>query len=94
MENENWILPLYKIYTDDEDLSSITKIVKRGSHWALGPEIEEFEQSIKEYVGSEYCLCLNSGTSSLHALLLAYGIKEGDNIIVPSFSFNYSPGNC
>lgn len=84
---KNWKIPLYKIYTDDEDINLITKIIKRGSSWALGPEIEELEDSIKKYVNAEYCLTLNSGTSALHATLLAYGIHRDDEIIVPSFSF-------
>lgn len=83
----NWKIPLYKIYTDDEDVNLITKIIKRGSSWALGPEIEELENSIKNYVQADYCLTLNSGTSALHATLLAYGLHDGDEIIVPSFSF-------
>jgi len=84
---ENWKIPLYKIYTDDEDINLITKIVKRGTQWAIGPEIEEFEKAIREYVGIDYCLTLNSGTSALHALFLAYRLGLGDEIIVPSFSF-------
>lgn len=88
MENTNeWIIPLYKIYTDDEDLNLITKVVKRGSQWAIGPEIEEFENMVKEYVGVEYCVAVNSGTSALHAAFLAYGLGLDDEIIVPSFSF-------
>ena len=83
----NWIIPLYKIYTDDEDVNLITKIVKRGTNWALGSEIEEFENAIKEYVGVDYCLTLNSGTSALHATLIANNISENDEVIVPSFSF-------
>lgn len=84
---EQWKIPLYKIYTDDDDLNLITKIIKRGTQWAIGPEIEEFENAIKNYVGSDYCLTLNSGTSALHATFLAYGFGESDEIIVPSFSF-------
>ena len=84
---ESWKIPLYKIYSDDEDVSLITKIVKRGNGWALGPEIEEFEKAISKYVGVDYCLALNSGTSALHAALLAYGFGPNDEIIVPSFSF-------
>jgi len=84
---EKWKIPLYKIFTDEEDLNLITKIVKRGTHWALGPEIEEFEEAIKNYVGCDYCLVLNSGTSALHATLLAYGIQAENEVIVPSFSF-------
>ncbi|MDC0155189.1 DegT/DnrJ/EryC1/StrS family aminotransferase [Nitrosopumilus sp.] len=86
-EINDWKIPLYKIYTDDEDVQLITKIVRRGSNWAIGPEIEEFEESIKNYVGSDYCLTLNSGTSALHASFLAYGFGTGDEIIVPSFTF-------
>ena len=83
----DWKIPLYKIYTDDEDLNLITKIIKRGEQWAIGPEIEEFENLIKNYVGTDFCVTLNSGTSALHATLLAYGLGENDDIIVPSFSF-------
>jgi len=83
----SWKIPLYKIYSDEEDLNLITKIVKRGTNWALGPEIEEFEESIKNYVGVDYCVTLNSGTSALHATFLAYGFNSEDEIIVPSFSF-------
>ncbi len=84
---ESWKIPLYKIYSDDEDINLITKIIRRGSSWALGPEIEEFENAIKNYVGTDYCAVLNSGTSSLHATLLAFGLGAGDDILVPSFSF-------
>jgi len=84
---EEWKIPLYKIYTDEEDLNLITKIIKRGSKWAIGPEIEEFENKIKNYVGVDYCATLNSGTSALHATFLAYGLGKNDKIIAPSFSF-------
>ena len=83
----DWKIPLYKIYTDEEDLTLITKIIRRGNNWAIGPEIEEFENAIKNYVGVDYCLTLNSGTSALHAAFLAYGFGTGNEIIVPSFSF-------
>ena len=83
----DWKIPLYKIYTDDEDLNLITKIIKRGDQWAIGPEIEEFENLIKNYVGVKYCVALNSGTSALHATLLAYDLGKNDEVIVPSFTF-------
>jgi len=83
----SWKLPLYKIFTDDEDVNLITKIIKRGSKWAMGPEIEEFENALKNYVGCDYCLTLNSGTSAIHATFLAYGFGVNDEIIIPSFSF-------
>lgn len=83
----DWKIPLYKIYTDEEDLNLVTKIIKRGTEWAIGPEIQEFENMIKDYVACDYCVALNSGTSALHAAFLAYGFGKGDEIIAPSFSF-------
>jgi perosamine synthetase len=84
---KKWKIPLYKIYTDDEDLNLITKIIKRGTQWAIGPEIEEFEEGVANYVGVDHCVTLNSGTSALHAALLSYGIGKDDEVIIPSFSF-------
>ena len=83
----DWILPLYKIYSDDEDVNVVTKIIRRGTYWAIGPEIEEFENALKNYLGVDYCVAMNSGTSALHATLLSYNIKANDEVIVPSFSF-------
>lgn len=87
MEQTDWILPLYKIYTDDDDINFVTKIIKRGTEWAVGPEIQEFEKAIANRIGSDYCICLNSGTSALHATLLSYGISSHDEVVIPSFSF-------
>ncbi len=80
-------IPLFKIYEDDEDIGAITSVIKRGNNWANGNEILEFEEKISEYIGTEYALTFNSGTSAMHALLLANGISQGDEVIVPSFTF-------
>lgn len=82
-----WKIPLFKIYWEEEDINAVTNIIRRGSYWATGSEIKEFEEKIAEYVGMKYAVAFNSGTSALHAVLLAYGIGEGDEIIVPSFTF-------
>ena len=82
-----WKIPLFKTYWDEEDIESVTKVIKRGSYWATGPEIQAFENKIAEYVGTKYAVTFNSGTSALHALLLAYDLKQGDEMIVPSFTF-------
>ena len=78
-----WKIPLYKIYTDDEDVDTITRIIKRGSRWAIGPEIEEFENALKKFIGVDYCLTLNSGTSALHASLIVNSIGVNDEVIIP-----------
>lgn len=83
----SWKIPLFKIYWDDEDVSNVTKAIKAGANWAVGPYVTKFEENIARYVGTKYCIVLNSGTSALHALFLAHGIGEGAEVIVPSFTF-------
>jgi perosamine synthetase len=80
-------IPLFKIYWDKEDIILISQAIERGAYWATGPNIEAFEHMIAEYIGTKYCLVFNSGTSALHAILLAYDIGPGDEVIVPSFTF-------
>jgi perosamine synthetase len=82
-----WKIPLFKMYWDDDDVQSVTNAVKSGMNWAVGPEVLAFEQEIADYLGTKYCLTFNSGTSALHALLVAHGIGNGDEVIVPSFTF-------
>ena len=80
-------IPLFKIYWDEEDIKMVNDVITRGVYWTTGPNIEEFEKMISEYIGTKYCVTFNSGTSALHSVLLAYRIKEGGEVIVPSFTF-------
>lgn len=80
-------IPLFKIYWDEDDVEAVTESIKRGMNWAAGPNIEEFEKLIAEYLGKKYVVVFNSGTSALYSALNAYEIKEGDEVIVPSFTF-------
>jgi perosamine synthetase len=83
----NYKIPLFKIYWDKEDIKAVTDSIRRGMNWAAGPNIEKFEKLIASYLGVKYVLTFNSGTSALHAALLAFRIGKGDEVIVPSFTF-------
>lgn len=83
----SWKIPLYKVYWDYDDVDGVTRVIKRGSYWTTGEEIREFEDIVSDYVGVKHAVSFNSGTSALHAVLLAYDIGEGDEVIVPSFTF-------
>lgn len=82
-----WKIPLFKIYWDQDDIDQVSEVIKSGMNWATGPKIQEFETQIGEFVGTKFAVTFNSGTSALHAQLLAHGIKKSDEVIVPSFTF-------
>jgi len=82
-----WKIPLYEVYWDENDVNRVSESIRQGMFWAIGPNIEKFESMTAKYVGREYAVAFNSGTSALHAMLLAYGIGKGDEVIVPSFTF-------
>jgi perosamine synthetase len=80
-------IPLFKIYSDKKDIEAVAKVIRAGGYWATGPQVEEFEQKVAKYLKAKYCLTFNSGGSALFALMKAYGLKKGDEVIVPSFTF-------
>lgn len=82
-----WKIPLYKTYVTNEEKNQVNKIINRKSYWADGPENKELEKIAAKISGRKYCLSFNSGTSALHAMMIAYGIKQNDEVIVPSFTF-------
>ncbi|MFC2019176.1 DegT/DnrJ/EryC1/StrS family aminotransferase [Chloroflexota bacterium] len=80
-------IPLFKIYWDNDDIDQVTKAIRSGANWAIGPSVQEFESRIARYVGMDYAVAFNSGTSALHAVMAAFDIGNGDEVIVPSFTF-------
>ena len=49
--------------------------------------VDEFEKKITEKVGAKYALCVCNGTAALKLALIALGVKAGDEVIMPSFTF-------
>jgi len=83
----NFNIPLFKIYWDEDDIAAVNASIRKGMNWANGPNIEEFEKLLTDYLDIKYALVFNSGTSALHAALISHNIGPGDEVIVPSFSF-------
>lgn len=82
-----WNIPLFKMYWDEDDIEAVNTALRSGTNWAVGSNVTQFETEITEYIGTKYCLTFNSGTSALHAALVAHGIGKGHEVIVPSFTF-------
>lgn len=83
----SWKIPLYKIHWDEDDVNHVVEVIRQGMFWATGPNIEKFEGMVADRIGKKYAAAFNSGTSALHAILMAYRIGKGDEVIVPSFTF-------
>ncbi len=54
---------------------------------ADGPKVREFEEKFAEFCGTKFAVAASSGTTSLHAALLALGVGPGDEVITTPFSF-------
>lgn len=53
----------------------------------LAPEVRGLEREFAAFAGARHCLATNSGTSALHLALVGAGVRAGDEVIVPAFTF-------
>lgn len=68
------------------EIDAVTAVL-RTNRLSLGPEMEAFEAAMAAYHGIPHAIAVSSGTAGLHLALLALGIGQGDEVIVPSFAF-------
>ena len=57
------------------------------NNFIMGKNVEKFERDFAEYCGTEYCIGCGTGLDALFLILKAYGIGEGDEVIIPSNTF-------
>jgi len=73
----------------EQEIDEVVAALKSG--WiTTGPKTKEFESKITEYCGSERTVCLSSATSALEMTLRVLGIGEGDEVIVPAYTYTAS----
>ena len=61
--------------------------VARSGRYILGPEVEGFERAFAEYCGVRHCVGVANGTDAITIALRAVGVRPGDEVVVPSFTF-------
>lgn len=85
------MIPLIDLKAQLQQIESHAKNAVLGvlcsTQYILGTEVKAFEEEMKAYLGVEYAIGVANGTDALIIALKALGIKEGDEVIVPAFSF-------
>ncbi len=71
---------------DQKIIDEIVDCLKSG--WiTTGPKTKLFEERLTQYTGAGATLCLNSATAGLETILRWFGVKEGDEVILPAYTF-------
>ena len=73
----------------EAEIAEVCEALRSG--WiTTGPRTKEFERRLAEYCGTQKVACLNSATAALELNLRVLGIGEGDEVIVPAYTYTAS----
>ncbi len=80
------------IYLSPPDVSDVERnllLEAFDSNWIapVGPQVDEFEREVKDYLSVSSAAALSSGTAALHLALLSLGVGAGDDVLVPTLTF-------
>jgi UDP-2-acetamido-2-deoxy-ribo-hexuluronate aminotransferase len=66
--------------------TAIQHVLAHGQY-ILGPEVDELEQKLADFVGAGFCITCANGTDALQIVQMALGIGPGDEVITPGFTY-------
>ena len=82
----NKMIPVARPCFGQEEEAAVLEALRSG--WvSQGPKVAEFEKRFAEYVGAKYAVAVSSCTTALHLAMVVSGIKQGDEVLCPSYSF-------
>ena len=70
----------------EEELAEVRAVFESGA-LTMGPKVEEFEELVAAACGVEHAVAVSNGPAALHLAVLALGIGDGDEVIVPAYTF-------
>jgi perosamine synthetase len=79
-------IPLSSPDITEAEIEAVTAVLRTNS-LSLGPKLEEFEEAISAFQQMPQAIAVSSGTAGLHLAIRALNIGEGDEVIIPSFTF-------
>jgi len=74
----------------DAEVNAVAEVLKNGpltNALGKGPKVTAFEKEFAEFANVSYSIAVNTGTSALHLAIVSAGVKPGDEVILPSFTF-------
>jgi perosamine synthetase len=80
-------IPISQPSITQKEIDYVVDAVKSGWVSSLGEYIELFEEKFAAYCGVNYAVATSNGTAALHLALVALGINEGDEVIIPDLTF-------
>jgi dTDP-4-amino-4,6-dideoxygalactose transaminase len=79
-------IPFHKPYITEDEITEVLDSLRSG--WlTMGPKTVRFEEEFRDYIGAQDAVSMNSCTAGLHLALMAAGITEGDEVILPAMTF-------
>ena len=85
------IIPINKPWIGEEEKREIISVLEENALTTAardgGKRVRDFESQMKSYLKTRHVVSVNSGTAALYAALLVAGIKQGDEVLLPSFTF-------
>jgi perosamine synthetase len=84
------LIPINAPQIGEEEIKAVVKVMKSGvlTHaLGAGPMVKKFEKAFAKFVKAKHGIAVNTGTSALHLAIAGAGIKRGDEVILPSFTF-------
>lgn len=70
-----------------QEIDSAIQNVLTNATFIGGKEVKELEEQLADYVGVRHCITCANGTEAMTLVMMAWGIKEGDAVFVPDFTF-------
>src|SRR5271165_1333866 len=79
-------VPFHRAPVGDDEAHAVCEVIRSG--WlTMGPKTFEFEREFAKYVGAREAIAVSTGTAALHLALEAAGIREGDEVLLPTTTF-------
>jgi dTDP-4-amino-4,6-dideoxygalactose transaminase len=84
------LIPINLPKIGEEEIEAVVKVMRNGpltNALGAGPMVTKFEKNFAKFAGAKHAVAVNTGTAALHSALVAAGVKQGDEVILPSFTF-------